>query len=400
MPVFAYRAVTAEGRRTRGRVTALTETAAALDLETRGLLPLDLQEDAATAQGKGSVGRGRRRAVLEFTRGMAALLPAGMPLSKALAASTSTSPASIQAPLHSVRERVQRGDELAAALGEHTDLFSPLYVGIIRAGEKSGALDGAFIRLTGHLEREEELRGKLLSMSIYPVALAVVGLASVLVLVLFVLPRFAEVLVGSGSPLPRSTALVLGIAEAAQQGWVYLLLVPVAFALALAWMRGTEAGQAAASRFLLSLPVVGTWRKQALAARFARMSGELLVGGSPLLSALRDTAECMGDPIARRAIDTVRGRVREGSTLTRAVEEVSLFPQELWQLVSLGEESGKLADFLLKAADLLERRTERGLERMVALAEPAVIIAFGGIVALVALSLLQAIYGVNLEAVR
>jgi general secretion pathway protein F len=338
--------------------------------------------------------------VLEFTRGMAALLPAGMPLSKALAASTSTSPASIQAPLHSVRERVQRGDELAAALGEHPDLFSPLYVGIIRAGEKSGALDGAFIRLTGHLEREEELRGKLLSMSIYPVALAVVGLASVLVLVLFVLPRFAEVLVGSGSPLPRSTALVLGIAEAAQQGWVYLLLVPVAFALALAWMRGTEAGQAAASRFLLSLPVVGTWRKQALAARFARMSGELLVGGSPLLSALRDTAECMGDPIARRAIDTVRGRVREGSTLTRAVEEVSLFPQELWQLVSLGEESGKLADFLLKAADLLERRTERGLERMVALAEPAVIIAFGGIVALVALSLLQAIYGVNLEAVR
>jgi len=400
LPVFAYRAVTAEGRRTRGRLTAPTETAAARDLETRGLLALDLQEDAAAAEGKGTAGRGRRRAVLEFTRGMAALLPAGMPLSKALAASTTTSPASIRTPLLAVRERVQRGEELAAALAEHTELFSPLYVGIIRAGEKSGALDGAFIRLAEHLEREEDLRGKLLSMSIYPVALAVVGLASVLVLVLFVLPRFAEVLEGSGSPLPRSTSLVLGTAEAAQQNWMILLFIPLLLALGLGWMRGTDAGRVAASRILLSLPIVGTWRKQALAARFARMSGELLIGGSPLLSALRDTAECMGDPIARQAIDTVRGRVREGSTLTRAVEEVSLFPEELWQLVSLGEESGSLADFLLKAADLLERRTERGLERMVALAEPGVIIAFGGIVALVALSLLQAIYGVNLQAVR
>lgn len=399
MPDFAYRAVTVEGRRTRGRVTASSEAAAARDLETQGLLPLELLEAAAASQARPSA-RGGRRAVLEFTRGMAALLPAGMPLSRALAASTTTSPESIRGTLISVRERVQRGDELAAAFAEHPKLFTPLYIGIIRAGEKSGALDAAFIRLSAHLEREDELRGKLISMSIYPAALAVVGLASVLLLVLFVLPRFAEVLEGSGAALPRSTATVLAIAEAAQAGWMYFLMVPIGLLVVLAWMRGSEAGRVVGSRILLSLPLVGGWRRQALAARFARMSGELLEGGSPLLSALRDTAECMGDPLARDAVEQVRTQVREGIPVHRAVAAVPIFPEVLWQLVALGEEAGHLSSFFLKAADLLERRTEQGLERMVALAEPAVIVAFGGIVALVALSLLQAIYGVNLDAVR
>jgi type II secretory pathway component PulF len=399
MPTFAYRAVDAAGRRSRGRITATTVTAVARELETRGLLVLDVRESAAAAVG-GGFAPGRRRAVLDFTRAVAALLPAGMPLSRALKAAITASPASLRPAFEAVRARVERGDELHAALAEQPRLFSPLYVGVVRAGEKSGSLDDAFSRLAAHLERDDELRSKLVSMSIYPVMLAVVGLASVAVLVLFVLPRFADLLLGAGAALPATTALVLGIATTAQEQWRLLLLIPLGLLLGMAWLTTTAAGRYTAAVLLVRLPVVGAWRRQALGAGFARMLGELLTGGAPLLAALADARDCTGDPVARAETDRIRTRVREGGSLNAAIAEGGLFPPVLPQLVALGEEAGRLADFLLKSAELLERRTERAVERMVALAEPAMIVLFGGLVALVALALLQAIYGVNAGSFR
>jgi general secretion pathway protein F len=396
MPVFAYRAVDVDGRRSRGRLSASTAAAVTRELEQRGLLALDVEEAAEAAIGGGGVGR--RRGVLEFTRAVAALLPAGMPVARAMAAGATTAPASIRPALDAVRLRVERGDSLASALAEHPRLFSPLYVGMVRAGELSGTLDSAFDRLSRHLERDDELRSKLVSMSIYPVLLAVVGIIAILILVLFVLPRFADLLLSSGTALPRTTAVVLTVAMAARESWRWLLVIPPLVMLVITWLRVTPKGQRVAAGVLVSLPIVGNWRRQALGASFARMAGELLSGGAPLLAALADARDCMTDPVAREETDRIRTRVREGSPLHAAISENAVFPAVLPQLVGLGEEAGRLADFLLKAADLMERRTERAVERMVALAEPFMIVVFGGMVALVALALLQAIYGVNAGA--
>jgi type II secretory pathway component PulF len=398
VPTFAYRAIDQAGRRSRGRIEAASPALVTRELDQRGLIALDVQESAAAAGGS-SLGFGRNRAVLEFTRAIAALLPAGMPLSKALRAAVQTSPEAARAIFDTVRARVERGDELAAALSEHPRVFTPFYIGIVRAGEKSGELDGAFTRLVTHLERQDELNSKLLSMSIYPVLLAVVGLAAVALLVMFVLPRFAELLLSSGAALPRMTALMFGLATSARTHWRLLLLVPIAFVLFLTWLRTTSAGRVAGANLLVHLPLVGAWRRQALAAQFARMVGELLAGGAPLLAALGDTRDCMSDPVARAETERIRNRVREGATLHGSIAEGAL-PEVLAQLVALGEEAGKLSDFLLKAADLLERRTEQSVERMVALAEPVMIVSFGGLVAIVALALLQAIYGVNAGSFR
>jgi len=179
-----------------------------------------------------------------------------------------------------------------------------------------------------------------------------------------------------------------------------LLLIPLGLVLVLLWLRRPEAGRRVASNLLIRVPLAGSWRRQVLAAEFARMVGELLSGGAPLLSALADARDCMSDPVARAETDRIRTRVREGSSLNAAIGEKALFPPVLAQLVALGEEAGRLADFLLKSADLLERKTERAVERMVALAEPAMIVGFGGVVAVVALALLQAIYGVNAGSFR
>jgi type II secretory pathway component PulF len=290
---------------------------------------------------------------------------------------------------------VERGEPLASALGEHPRLFSSLYVGLVRAGEKSGSLDNSFQRLTAHLERDSELRSKLVSMSIYPILLGLVGIAAILVLVLFVLPRFSDLLLSSGAALPTTTAAVVGVALAAQEHWWVLAIQPPLAVVLLTWLRTTERGRKASSEILIRLPLVGSWRKQHLGASFARMVGELLAGGAPLLLALEDARDCMTDSVAQAETDRIRKSVREGSSLHAAIAEGGLFPAVLTQLVALGEEAGALANFLLKAAELLENKTERSLERLVALVEPAMIVGFGGIVAVVALALLQAIYGVN-----
>jgi type II secretory pathway component PulF len=318
-----------------------------------------------------------------------------MPLARALAAGATSSPESVRPVLDTIRSKVERGEELASALAEHPRLFSSLYVGMVRAGEKSGSLDNSFERLIAHLERDSELRSKLISMSIYPLLLGLVGIGAILVLVLFVLPRFSDLLLSSGAPLPSTTAAVVNVAMVVQEQWWILALQPPLIAILVAWFRTTEQGRRSAAKILVRLPLVGSWRRQHLAASFSRMVGELLSGGAPLLLALQDARDCMTDSVAQAETDRIRTKVREGSSLHAAIAQEEFFPPVLPQLVALGEDAGRLADFLLKAADLLEKKTERTLERLVALVEPAMIVGFGGIVAVVALALLQAIYGVN-----
>ncbi len=394
MPLYAYRAIDTHGQRTKGRLPGSSPEAIVRDLEGRGLVALDVEEAKKGGNGIG-LGLGRRRAVLEFTRAVASLLPAGMPLARALGAGTTAAPESVRPALETIRSKVERGDDLASSLSEHPRLFSSLYVGMVRAGEKSGSLDSAFERLTEHLERESELRSKLVSMSIYPVLLGLVGIAAVLVLVLFVLPRFSDLLLSSGAALPGTTAAVVGVAAAVRSEWWILAILPPLAAVVIAWLRTTDAGRNAGAEILVRLPLIGSWRRQHLAASFARMVGELVAGGAPLLLALDDARDCMTDPVAQRETDRIRTLVREGSSLNHAIARGGLFPPVLTQLVALGEDAGRLADFLLKSAELLEKKTERALERLVALVEPAMIVGFGGIVAVVALALLQAIYGVN-----
>ena len=379
----------------------MSSGALARTLEERGLFVVDVAESSDTARG-GTRGfrLGRRREILEVTRALAALLPVGMPLAQALNAASGVASGDVRTALQEVRARVERGDPLSVALAEHRDLFSPLYVGLVRAGEKSGDLDAAFQRLADQLERDEHLRGKILSAAIYPLLLATAGSVAVTVLLFFVLPRFVTLLEGSGARLPKSTSTLLAFSALLHRAWPVLLLIPFGVAAFAAWVRGSDNGRRAWSTILLALPGISTLRRYALAGRFARLVGVLLGGGAPLLTALDDTIESIGDPNARDDVARIRTRVREGSSLRAALGESKLFPPMLAQLVGVGEDAGQLRTFLMKSADIFEERTERATSRLATLAEPAMIIMFGAIVAFVALSLLQAIYGINANSFK
>jgi len=400
MPTFAYQAVDESGKRTRGEAQAASSGALTRTLEQRGLLVLEVAESAEGAGTKRGFRFGRRREVLEVTRAMAALLPVGMPLAQALNAASGVSSGEVKDALQEVRARVERGDTLSSALAEHRRLFSPLYVGLVRAGERSGDIDAAFARLADQLDRDEALRGKVMSASIYPILLATAGSVAVTVLLFFVLPRFVTLLEGSGAKLPRSTATLLAFSAVLHKMWPVLLLVPFLIAGFAAWVNTTDEGRRVWSVTLLTLPGVRTLRRYALAGRFARLAGVLLGGGAPLLVALDDTIESIGDPVARDDAVRIRTRVREGSSLRAAVAEGGLFPPLLAQLIGVGEDAGQLRVFLMKAADIFEERTERATQRLATLAEPAMIVIFGVIVAFVALSLLQAIYGINANSFK
>ena len=400
MPTYAYQAVDGAGKRTRGQAQAVSSGALARSLEERGLFVLDVAESTESASSKGSFRFGRRREVLEVTRAMAALLPVGMPLAQALHAASGVASGDVRSALQEVKSRVERGDTLSAALAEHPNLFSPLYVGLVRAGEKSGDIDAAFARLADQLDRDEQLRGKVVSAAIYPLLLATAGSVAVTVLLFFVLPRFVTLLEGSGATLPKSTSTLLALSGALHRIWPVLLLIPLGGVAFAAWARNTDEGRRVWSRIMLALPGVATLRRYALAGRFARLVGVLLGGGAPLLAALDDTIESVGDPIARDDAVRIRTRVREGSSLRAAVAESTLFPALLAQLIGVGEDAGQLRVFLMKAADIFEERTERATQRLATLAEPAMIVLFGAIVAFVALSLLQAIYGINANSFK
>jgi type II secretory pathway component PulF len=401
MSAFAYRAVDQRGNQLEGEADAPSPEILTRRLEASGLAVVRVgaaSTNRPAVSGRGAVSA--RAGVLDVTRALAALLSAGLPLSRALAAAGAVTRGVARDRLADVRNRVGQGETLAAALAANGDVFPPYYVGLVRAAERTGDLDVAFTRLTAQLEREDELRSKLLAAAIYPTLLAFVGMVAVGVLMLFVLPRLAGLLEGAGAELPRSTAIMLKLSSLLQRYWPALLVPPVLVAAGAAWTQFDSRGARVWSTVLLNLPVIGRLRRDMLAARFARMMGVLLAGGAPLLAALAAAAESVADPRAREAIVGVRERVREGTPLHRAIAGYDLFPSLLSELTSLGEETGRLEDFLRKAADLFEQRTERKTARAVALAEPLMIVALGGVVGSIALSLLQAIYGMNAGSFR
>ena len=397
---FSYRAVDAAGRRVRGVTEAASVGAVTRELEARGLVVIEVADASAAPLVAGGPRGGSAQEVLEATRALAALLAAGVPLARALTIGASIVPSRIAATLDDVRVRISAGSSLADALARHPRTFSPLYRGVVRAGERGGELAEAFASLSKQLEGEARLRSRLLSATIYPGLLAVAGMIAVSVIVLFVLPRFAELLEGAHAELPRSTAALLAISHWLKGAWPLVLGAALLATAGGAAASRTEGGQRAIATLLLRTPLVGTLRRDVLAARFARLLAVLLGGGAPLLRALDDTFDSLADPLARDEVARVRARVREGRSLHGALGEGALFPPVLARLVAVGEESGQLRGFLAQSAELCEERAERTLQRLVTFVEPAMILAFGVLIAFVALSLLQAIYGVDATTFR
>jgi len=399
MPAYAYRAATAAGRTVRGVEDADTADALERRLGERGLFALEVSPAPASAAGEGrprAPFRGRRADVAEAMRYLATLLDAGFPLDRALAGvSRIAARRDVAAALLDVRDRVRGGERLDAALGAHPATFPRFAVGMVRAGERGGKLAPALGRLAVQMEREQALRARLASAMVYPAVVATAGAGAMAVLFAWVLPRFVALLGDTGSAIPRSTQLLLAAGGFARAWWWAVLLAPAAAAALLAAVRSRAEGRESVDRALLALPVVGGLRRRAAAARLARTLSALLDGGLPILAALEVAAASQADAAIAGEVLRAREEVRAGDRLAPALRRGGAFPFLFLQMVDVGEEGGRLPEMLERAADTMEGELERGLDRLLRLVEPVMIVFFGALVGMVALSLLQAIYGIR-----
>ncbi len=394
MQHFRYRAATTDGRLVDGVLTAASESAALASLEERSLVPVDLTLSSEALIARRGSRTSQHDALGAWARTLATMLAAGVALDRALAFVTATSTnARVAAASGKIRDAVQRGESLSAALRHAPDVFSPVIVAMAGAGEEAGALDAAFARIATYLEEQRALRERLRASLSYPALLGIIASIAVLVLMLFVVPRFAAMLDELGETLPLATRLLLGVSAVAQRWW---WLGGLGLLGAVAGIRAWLADPTRRERWhaaRLRLPVAGAIEEGLETARFLRTSATLLQSGASVLSSLQGARSAVVNAAFRRRLDQAIEDVRRGRTIAAAMG--GLLPPLAVELIAAGEESGSLPELAMQAGERADDDAQRALRRLVTFVEPALILLFGWLVGFVALAMLQAIYSVN-----
>jgi len=363
-----------------------------VSLQDRGWYPVKVGAATRLAHGKRTIPLGDLALGL---RVLATLLDAGLSVKKTLAAFDDLAPESWEAGLAPMRDAVRDGKTLADALASSPLKVPPVVIGIVHAGEAGSGIAPAVLRAAEIIERSTATRAAIRGALAYPALLAIAGSLSMALLVGVVLPRFAAILTGLNQTLPRTTRIVLGAAAVMRIAAIPALIC--AAGLLLAWMFWTKTahGRAEWHAFLFALPFVGDLRRSAATSRAAAALASLIESGVPLASALPYAARASGDAAEEAMLSAARELIVHGERPSIAFKRTGSLTSTAVRLVRAGEESGRLARMLDHAALLEATRTEETIRAAVRLLEPALILAFGGAVALVAAALLQAIYSVR-----
>ncbi len=394
MPDYAYVGLDTAGRERRGSVRAETSEAARGQLEARKLYVVRI-EPAATSAAPPLLSRGlfaRRKLSAKqltlFTRQLATLVTVS-PLEEALrTVSLQSEREEVRRILGNVHAGVVEGRRLADAMGREPTSFPALYRAMVAAGEASGTLPAILERLAALLERQAQVRSKVLSTLAYPVILAIVAAFVVFALMIFVVPKVVEQFEDVGQSLPLLTRLVIGLSNFLAAWWWALLLLIAAAVLVAGRALKEEGIRMKFDRALLRLPLIGRLIRDLHAARMARTLSTMVASRLPLLEGLRLTTDTVHNRVLRAASAEIAEQVRTGGSLSGALRKAGLFPPLLVYLAASGEASGRLDLMLERAADYLEREFDAFTTTALSLLEPAIIIAMGAIVALIVLSIL------------
>ncbi|WP_298743164.1 type II secretion system inner membrane protein GspF [uncultured Brevundimonas sp.] len=400
MAAFDYVAVDAGGRTVSGAVTAADEAAARGLLERRRLMPLEVTpgRGAVARGGPARPGRGGRlnaRTLALTTRQLSTLVSV-TPVEEALRtiALQADRPA-VRRVLEGVHAGVMEGRRLSDAMALQGEAFPPLYRAMVSAGETSGALAPILERLADGLERDQTVRGKVITALVYPAVLAVVALGVIGALMTFVVPRVVDQFDSMNQTLPLLTRLVIGVSDLMRNwGWLGGLALALAVAAGVVALRN-PAIRLRADAALLRLPLVGRLIRDLHGALMARTLATMIAAGLPVLEGLTITARTVSNRALRAATATMADAVREGGGLSAAMRRADVFPPILVYMTASGESSGRLEPMLERAADYLEREFSTFTAVMLSLLEPAIIVVMGGVVAMIVLSILLPILQIN-----
>lgn len=403
MAFFQYRAADQGGKVVEGVMEADAERSVILRLREMGCVPLRIAVPSERAIGapRQQVPLFTKRKVnqqqlLQFTRELGALLAAGLPLDRSLSIlGGMVEGGELSKIVRSLVEAVRAGKSLAVSMGEHPEVFPKIYVNMIRAGEAGGILESVLRYLTEYMESTLALKEDIKSALIYPLILATAAGISLIVLFVFVIPKFAAIFRDNGKALPWITKVVIGFSQfLAEYGWILLVVLCAAVIGALFYVRSAE-GRSEWDRLSLRSPLIGDLLRKFETARFSRTLAALLKGGVPLLDALGTVQGVIGNRLLARAISQVQARVREGKGMARPLGDSGLFPPLALNMIAVGEETGKLESMLAEVAGYYDQEVKRSTKRMMVLLEPILILAMGLIIGIVVISMLLAIFSIN-----
>jgi general secretion pathway protein F len=321
---------------------------------------------------------------------------AGFPLDRSLAilGQLAESPA-MAGVIQDVLKEVKGGKSFSEGLGKHPEVFPKIYISMVKAGESGGALEEILHRLSTYLVTIDELRSYITSALIYPVLLSTVGIVSISILMIFVVPRFSTIFEEMKVPVPVPMAILQFVSGLLTNFWWLLLALIILIGIYIRNFRNSEKGRLKSDRWLLRFPMVGAVLRKVEIARFSRCLGTLLHGGVPLLQGMTIVREIIGNQSIAITIDPIRNGIKKGEGISQPMKQSGVFPPLAMHLIEVGEESGKLDTMLVQVADVYDVEVRDSIKNLIAFFEPALILVMGLVIGTVVVSMLVAVFSIN-----
>jgi type IV pilus assembly protein PilC len=392
---FSYKALDDVGKKVSGTEMAPSAGAAHVALLARGLQPTEVEAKRSLLKFEITKKKVPRQDVMNFTRQLAVFMRAGIPIMEALEVIVEeTQSKMLKAILNEMVDSLRAGDTFAASASAHPEAFPSFYVGILESAELTGNLDSVLNQLADYIDRDVKARGKVTAALIYPSVVAAMSVVTVLVLAVFVMPRFEVFFASLHAKLPLVTRLLLSTTAFMGKWWYAEIAFVIIVAGGFIATNRAPGGRARLDAIKLKLPVIGDLTETAIIERTCRVLASMLRAGVDLPRSMAVTAESANNAVYRVALEKIREAMMQGEGLAEPIAQSGLFPAAARQMFRVGEETGTLDQQLEVAAAYYGRELETKLERATALFEPAIIILMGVVVGFVAVALISAMYGI------
>lgn len=376
---FAWTGTDRRGKKIKGKLRAANDAIVRADLRKQGVTPIKVQKQITLSFGKPKITSGD---IAIFSRQLATMMKAGVPLVQALdIVGKGHDNASVQELILAIKGDIEGGTSLTNALRKHPMYFDDLFCNLVEAGEQAGVLETLLDRIATYKEKTESMKKKIKKALVYPASVIVVGIIVTAILLIFVVPIFAELFESFGAELPAFTQLVLDLSYFIQDYWWAILLGMAATVIILSnfWKRSPKFRELI-DRAMLKAPIFGSIMHKSALARFARTTSTMFAAGVPMVEALESVSGATGSIVYGNAVNEMREDIATGQSLRLAMEQQQLFPHMVKQMVAIGEESGSLDDMLGKVADFYEEEVDNAVDAISSLMEPLIMVVLGTLV--------------------